>query len=105
MGSFASHPGSAAGPHAAGIGTFRRARVWTGLGPRHRKGPEAMSVVMLSRKRAAAPASGAKTASKAASNSLLIGEPDDSFEREADRLADELMSGSTVQPAWSLSKV
>jgi hypothetical protein len=39
-----------------------------------------------------------------ASSSLRIGKPDDAFEREADRVADEVISGRTNAPQWSLSR-
>jgi uncharacterized protein DUF4157 len=51
-----------------------------------------------------APAPKAKTSSTAASSGLRIGDPDDSFEREADRAADEVMTGSLGRD-WSFSKV
>ena len=62
-----------------------------------------MSFAALARKgEAAAPESKTKTAS----TGLLIGEPNDSFELEADRVADQVIAGgATVGPEWSLSKM
>jgi len=51
-----------------------------------------------------APSPKAKTPSTAASSGLRIGDPDDSFEREADRVADQVMAGSLGRD-WSFSKV
>jgi hypothetical protein len=60
-----------------------------------------MSRAMLARKaEAAAPA----TKTKAASTGLRIGEINDSFEREADRVADAVMAGLAAMP-WSFSKI
>jgi hypothetical protein len=36
---------------------------------------------------------------------LRIGEPDDAFEREADRIADEIMAGGKLSRHWSISNV
>ena len=42
----------------------------------------------------------------AVSTGLRIGEPNDHFEREADRVADEVMAGGAmVKPQWSLSRM
>jgi hypothetical protein len=64
-----------------------------------------MSSAMLARKRESAPAPKAKTPSKDAAAGLRIGEPDDSFEREADRAADEVMAGGGPRRDWSLSGI
>ena len=37
--------------------------------------------------------------------SLRIGEPNDAFEQEADRVADAVMAGGSVGPQWSLSQM
>jgi len=76
-----------------------------------------MSYAVLARKEAAR-AAGAKaslktasqTASRAASGTaasggLRIGDADDAFEREADRVADEVMAGGRTRPEWSLSRM
>jgi hypothetical protein len=61
-----------------------------------------MSYAMLLRKpETTAPASPAK----APSTGLRIGEPNDSFEREADRVADEVMTSGQARPHWSLSSM
>jgi hypothetical protein len=44
-------------------------------------------------------------ASGISSRGLRIGKPDDSFEREADRIADEVMTGGTPKRAWSFSSL
>jgi len=63
-----------------------------------------MSYAMLARKRETAPSPRAKAPSKAASSGLRIGEPNDAFEREADRVAEAVLSHRRT-PSWSLSKV
>jgi hypothetical protein len=60
-----------------------------------------MSAAVLSRKKTAA--QGAK--SKTSARGLVIGEPDDSFEREANRFAAEAVSGKPEGPAWSISQM
>ena len=47
---------------------------------------------------------GAQAARKAAGN-LRINQPDDAYEREADRVAEEVMAGARRMPSWSLSRV
>ena len=56
----------------------------------------------LARKQSSAPAA-AKAATRSARGDLRIGEPDDAFEREADRVADEIMAPGRSGPQWSLS--
>ena len=36
---------------------------------------------------------------------MRIGQPDDSFEQEADRIAEKVMAGELVSPRWSLSNI
>jgi hypothetical protein len=64
-----------------------------------------MNRAMLARKSEAAPAPRAKASSKAAHGGLRVGEPNDAFEREADRVADEVMAGGRTKRDWSFSKV
>jgi hypothetical protein len=64
-----------------------------------------MSVAMLARDREAAPVHKAKVSSKDASSRLRIGEPNDSFEREADRVANQVMAGGERKLEWSLSRM
>jgi hypothetical protein len=52
----------------------------------------------------AAPAA-ATNASKAASGGLRIGEPNDVFEQEADRVANEAVANGTARANWSLSRI
>ena len=59
---------------------------------------------MLARKSVASPAGGTK-APKAVSGGLRIGEPNDAFEQEADRVANEVMANGTPKANWSLSKI
>jgi hypothetical protein len=46
-----------------------------------------------------------KTAGKVATGGLRIGAPDDAYEREADRVADEIMAGGALKRHWSLSSI
>jgi hypothetical protein len=47
-----------------------------------------------------------ETTTRTSSNRLRIGEPNDAFEQEADRVADQVMTmGALDQPGWSLSKM
>ncbi len=46
-----------------------------------------------------------KANAPAKNGGLRIGEPDDSFEREADRVADEIMSSGVAKRDWSLSRM
>jgi LysM repeat protein len=64
-----------------------------------------MTHTTLARKSSAAPASKAKAAFQAAPTSLHIGDANDSFEREADRLADEVMDGRSAKGDWSISTI
>jgi hypothetical protein len=61
-----------------------------------------MSSAAFARKELAAPAA-RHGAVKNAPSALRISEPDDSFEREADRVAEEVMAGRRLQ--WSLSSL
>jgi len=63
-----------------------------------------MRQVMLSREAAVTPAV-AKVRMNSPSNCLRIGEPNDAFEQEADRVADEVMAGGTTRRDWSLSRM
>src|ERR1700722_7892739 len=99
MGPVPPHSGVATGTTAARTGIGGRAQTRRQFRARNRKGAEAMSRAMLARKaEAAAPA----TKTKAASTGLRIGEVNDSFEREADRVADAVMAGTQN---WSLSGI
>lgn len=69
------------------------------------QGMEAMSYAALSRKSAPVAASATRAASKAASGNLHIGEVNDSFEQEADRVADQVMAGDGTRKGWSLSSM
>ena len=60
---------------------------------------------MLAQEREAAPAHRGKTSSRDASCRLRIGEPNDSFEREADHAANAVMAGGHSKLAWSLSRM
>jgi hypothetical protein len=53
----------------------------------------------------AVPAVGGTKTSTAASAGLRVGEPNDAFEREADRTADEVMAGDGTGLPWLLSRV
>jgi Domain of unknown function (DUF4157) len=64
-----------------------------------------MSRAMLARKTEAAPAAPLKTTAKNSSGALRIGEPDDAFEQEADRVADAILADNKAGPQWSLSRM
>jgi hypothetical protein len=59
----------------------------------------------FARKETGAPAAQSKSASKPAANALRIGDPNDAYEQEADRVADEVMSASPRKQHWSLSNI
>jgi hypothetical protein len=63
-----------------------------------------MTRALLSRISAASPAKATPTP-KTDSNALRIGEPNDAFEREADRVADRLGDGGTINLDGSLAKM
>jgi Domain of unknown function (DUF4157)/Putative RNase-like toxin, toxin_1 len=63
-----------------------------------------MSFAALARK-SESKTSGAHTSAKAPSGNLKIGEPDDAFEREADRVADEVTACGKEKLNWSLSRM
>jgi hypothetical protein len=63
-----------------------------------------VSYATFTRKELDAPASRSKVAPSSVSSSLRIGEPNDIYEQEADRMAEAVMSGRRT-PAWSISKV
>jgi hypothetical protein len=64
-----------------------------------------MSFAILAKKpKSVAPSNSAMQA-VAASGNLRIGEPNDAFEREADAVAESVMSGSIPERQWSLSKM
>lgn len=53
----------------------------------------------------AALATEAKSATMAGVGALRVNEPADAYEREADRAAEQVISGSTREAAWSLSRI
>lgn len=61
-----------------------------------------MSYSEFAREGPAVSASRAKAATGAASGSLRIGEPNDAYEQEADRVANEVMADGAVRRHWSL---
>jgi hypothetical protein len=63
-----------------------------------------MKQAVLARKSAVGPVATTQAA-KAESGGLRIGEPDDAFEQEADRVADEVMAGDSSRMGWSLAGV
>lgn len=60
---------------------------------------------MLRRNRETAMASNANASSKASLPGTRIGDPNDSFEQEADRVADKVAAGEKVATGWSLSNM
>src|SRR5450755_2186569 len=105
MGALASHTGVEAGPDAVGSRNCGGQKVRQADGPRGGTRSEAMSYGVLARKHETAPAAKAKAPAKAASSGLRIGEAIDAFEREADRVADEVMTGGGPRRDWSLSRM
>jgi hypothetical protein len=63
-----------------------------------------MRQAVLARKSAAVPVATTQ-APKAEPCGLRIGEPDDAFEQEADRVADEVTAGGSSKMGWSLARV
>lgn len=63
-----------------------------------------MSYTTLSRKNSEASVSRRKTSQNSISGGLRIGQPNGVFEREADRVANEVMAGNAKR-GWSLSKI
>jgi hypothetical protein len=64
-----------------------------------------VSSAAFATKESKATASKGKATIKSGSGGLRIGAPDDAFEREADRVADQIMAGGPMQRNWSLSGV
>lgn len=64
-----------------------------------------MSAITFANKNSAAPAPARTAAPSAVPSGLRIGEPDDSYEVEADRVADEVMAGGPIQRHWSLASL
>lgn len=64
-----------------------------------------MSLAMLARKNVSAGPSKASASSMTAASGLKIGEPNSAFEREADRVADEIVASGAPRLHWSLSKI
>ena len=64
-----------------------------------------MSYATLSRKTSAAAGRDTSTALTPPPSSLRIGAPNDSFEQEADRVADAVMTGGRAKPSWSFSSM
>ena len=62
-----------------------------------------MSLATFAKKESGDPAT--KATGKVATGSLRIGAPDDAYEREADRAADEIMAGGALKHHWSLSSM
>jgi hypothetical protein len=64
-----------------------------------------MMPAFLSRTDKTVPPANVHIPSKTAPGSLRIGESNDYFEQEADRIADEVLAGSKAGLAWSLSRI
>jgi Domain of unknown function (DUF4157) len=61
-----------------------------------------VSALTFATKNSVAPALARQAAPGAIRGGLRIGEPDDSYEREADRVANEVMTGGAIKRHWSL---
>src|SRR5579862_124350 len=64
-----------------------------------------MSHAVLARASKSAPVAKGKASSPSAADGLRIGEPNDAFEQEADRVADRVMNGPQGGLEWSLSQI
>jgi hypothetical protein len=64
-----------------------------------------VGAVAFARKNSTAPAPARTAAPSVVQSGLRIGEPDDSYEVEADRVADEVMAGGPIQSHWSLASL
>src|SRR5215472_10922567 len=104
MGPPASNSGLEAGQHVPGEGMCRGGQAGQASGPSRGKVFEAVSLAAFATKQSGGGAK-AKSAGHGALGSLRLGEPDDAYEREADRVADEVMSGGALQHHWSLSSM
>jgi len=71
----------------------------------NRKGIGAMSYTVLTRKSGVTPAAKAGKPSPMGSSSLRIGEPNDAFEKEAERVAGRVMAVAPGRINWSLSRM
>jgi len=63
-----------------------------------------MSVAAYARAPERAAHAKAKRPARRAANGLRVGASDDSFEREADRVVDAVMSGGRAEPQWSFAR-
>lgn len=64
-----------------------------------------MSGLAFAEKKSVVAGLASKAGGRAALGNLRIGEPQDQFEREADRVADEIVAGGSPKFDWSLSKM
>jgi hypothetical protein len=62
-----------------------------------------MTYSAFARRETEAPASQSRSASKPTAKTLRIGDPNDAYEQEADRVADQVMSGGAAKRHWSIS--
>jgi hypothetical protein len=63
---------------------------------------ESVNYATLARKDSDAPAASSKAAASSVSGGLRIGEPNDAYEQEADRVANDVMAGGAVKRHWTL---
>ena len=105
MGASAPHARVEAGTDAFGAGKRRQSEVRHRHGPRDRQGVEAMSYATLAKQNSASRAQKPSGSAHTVSFGLKIGEANDSFEREAHRMADEVMAAGCAKPSWSFSNL
>src|SRR5215467_11904416 len=105
MGAFTPSTSTKTGPNATGGRSCGKQKIWRHYGQGNRKRIEGMSSVAFAEKSSIAPALKAGVGTKSASGGLRIGEPNDSFEREADHIADEVMLGAATRRSWSFSRM
>src|SRR5262252_1319364 len=101
MGPFASHAGIEAAPSPDGGGHGGRRQVGKENRAGCREGTEAVSYATFARKAPVASASRTKAATSPASGALRIGDANDAYEQEADRVTNEVMFGGAVKRHWS----
>jgi hypothetical protein len=64
-----------------------------------------MSSVAFANKNSSVPSSETKAGARSAAWGLRVGEPNDAYEQEADRVADEVLAGDRTKCGWSLSRM
>src|ERR1700730_5887797 len=103
VGAFASHAGCEAGTNVPECGDDWSEQFREAAGEGRGKGTEVVSYARLSTTAPETSALMPKAARSSAPGGGGIGDPNDAYEQEADRVADEVMSGGAARRHWSLS--